>query len=154
MTVIIFFLVVVVNVIGFYFIARNFFRQERYSGKNSVWSTVTKIFSVILNLVLIYGVFWGFLIGFMFMSTRGIFYNYHKIYVSDFFTGFLLMEASVFLPYGINMFLYKVWYRKNNLCKWWIFPALLIGAVTFLLAVLCVITIGYIKDWSTSEWIR
>ena len=151
MTVIIFFLVVVVNIIGFYFIVRNFLRQERYSGKSSVWSTLTKIFSVILNLVLIYGVFWGFFIGVMFMSPRGLF-NYHKIYVSDFCTGFLLLEASVFLPYGINMLLYKVWYRKNNLCKWWIFPALLIGAVTFVLAVLFVITNGYIKDWSTAEW--
>ncbi|MDE6834439.1 MAG: hypothetical protein K2J39_09400 [Ruminococcus sp.] len=153
MTVIIFCFVVMVNVIGFYFIVRNFFHMERYTGKSSVWSTITKIFSVILNLVLIYGVFWGFFISLMLMSSRGLFYNYHKIYVSDFYTGFLLLEASVFLPYGINMLLYKVWYRKNNLCKWWIFPALLIGAVTFLLAVLFVITNGYIKDWSTSIWL-
>ncbi len=149
---IIFFLVVIVNAIGFCFIVKNFFRQEIYSGKNSSFSTMTKVFSVILNLVLAYGVFWGFLISFMFMSTRGIFYNYHKIYVSDFYTGFLLLETLFFLPYGINLFLYKVWYRKNNLCKWWIFPALVIGAVTFLLAVSGLLIIGYIKDWSTAEW--
>ncbi|MDE6501703.1 MAG: hypothetical protein K2L10_06430 [Ruminococcus sp.] len=152
MIVIIFCFVIIVNVIGFYFIVRNFLWREKYSGKSSVWTTVTKIFSVILNLVLIYGVFWGFFISFMFMSTQGIFYNYHKIYVSDFCTGFLLLETLFFLPYGINMFLYKIWYRKNNLCKWWILPSLLIGAVTFLMAVLCVITIGYINDWSTAKW--
>ncbi|MDE6034633.1 MAG: hypothetical protein K2G36_01815 [Ruminococcus sp.] len=153
MTVIIFCFVVMVNVIGFYFIVRNFFRQERYTGKSSVWSTVTKIFSVLLNIVIAYGVFWGFFISLMFMSTRGIFVNHHKIYVSDFCIGFALLEASIFLPYGINMLLYKIWYRKNNLCKWWIFPALLTGAITFLMAVSGLLTIGYIKDWSTSEWL-
>ena len=153
MTVIIFCFVVMVNVIGFYFIGRNFFRQERYTGKSSVWSTVTKIFSVLLNIVLVYGVFWGFFISLMFMSTRGLFCNHHKIYVSDFFTGFALMEATIFLPYGINMLLYKIWYRKNNLCRWWIFPALLVGAITFLLAVSGLLISGYINDWSTSEWL-
>ena len=152
MTVIIFCFVVIANVIGFCVIVRNFFRMERYTGKSSVWSTVTKIFSVLLNIVLVYGVLWGFVIGFMSMSTGSIF-SYNKIYVSDFFTGFALLEASVFLPYGINMLLYKIWYRKNNLCKWWIFPALLTGAITFLLAVISAITSGDIKDWSIAEWL-
>lgn len=54
----IFLVVVILNVTAMRFIVRGFFRKVKVAGKNSAWSTITKIFSVLLNLLIDYGVFW------------------------------------------------------------------------------------------------
>ena len=154
MTVIIFFLVVVVNITGFCFILRNFFRKERYTGKSSVWSTVTKIFSVIFNLVIFWSVIYAIAGGLWNISAHGHYYKLESIHLSDFFTGLILIETAIFLPYGLNLLLYKWWYKKTGLSKYWIFPAIAIGAGAFIVCVFSIISGDFINDWSTVKWRR
>lgn len=154
MTIIIFFLVIIVNAIGFCFIVRNFFRQEIYSGKNSVWSTVTKIFSLILNLVIFWSVIYAVCGGLWLMSADGHYYKLESIHLSDFFNGLIIIETAVFLPYGLNLLLYKLWYKKTGLSKYWIFPAIVIGAGALIVCVFSIISGDFINDWSTVKWRR
>ena len=154
MTVIIFCFVVMVNVMGFCFIVRNFCRQERYTGKSSVWSTVTKIFSVILNLVIFWSVIYAIASGLWNISAHGHYYKLESIHLSDFFNGLIIIETAVFLPYGLNLLLYKLWYKKTGLSKYWIFPAIVIGAGALILCVFSIISGDFINDWSTVKWRR
>ena len=154
MTIIIFFLVVMINILGFYFIVRNFLWQERYSGKNSLFGTVTKVFSLILNLVIFWSVIYAVCGGLLLMSADGHYYKLESISLSDFFTGLILLETAVFLPYGLNLLLYKLWYKKTGLSKCWIFPAIIIGAGALILCVFCIISEDFINDWLTVEWRR
>lgn len=151
---IIFFLVVMINAIGFYFIVRNFFRQEIYSGKSSVWSTVTKVFSVILNLVIFWSVIYAVCGGLWLMSADGSYYKVKSIHLLDFYAGLIFLETAVFLPYGLNLMLYKLWYKKTGLSKYYIFPAIVIGAGALIVCVFSIISGDFINDWSTVKWIR
>ncbi|MDE6780341.1 MAG: hypothetical protein K2J40_02635 [Ruminococcus sp.] len=151
---IIFFFVVMINIIGFYFMTKKFFRKRTVSGKNSSFSTVTKVFSVILNLALAVGALFGVALGLFCISPFGLFGGvYEKFWVSDFVTGLLLCEVSVFVPYGLNVLLYKFWYKKFGLSKWWTFPALVIGAGAFIVCVLDILSERFIRYWSYGEWI-
>ena len=152
MILIIFFLVVVVNAIGFYFIVRNFCRQERYSGKHSSFSMVTKIFSVVLNLVIFWSVIYAVAGGLWLMSAHGHYYKLESIHLFDFYAGLILVETAIFLPYGLNLLLYKWWYKKTGLSKYWIFPAIVIGAGALILCVFSIISGDFINDWSTVKW--
>ncbi len=152
MTVVIFFLVVIVNIIGFYFIVRNFFRQEIYSGKNSLFGTMTKIFSLILNLVIFWSVIYAVCGGLWLMSAHGHYYKVESIHLFDFYAGLILLETAVFLLYGLNLLLYKLWYKKTGLSKYWIFPAIIIGAGALILCVFSIISGDFMNDWSTVEW--
>lgn len=151
---IIFFVVVMVNITGLYFITKKFFRKRTVSGKKSSFSTVTKVFSVILNIALAYVVFWAVIFGAFCLSPYGIFHNIVKIYISDFITSLiLLVETSIFLPYGLNLLLYKFWYGKVGLSKWWTFPAIIIGVGAFIGTIFLVISENFINGWSQAEWI-
>ena len=154
MTVVIFFLVVVVNAIGFCFIVRNFLRQERYSGKNSSFSTIIKIFSLILNLVIFWSVIYAVAGGLWLMSAHEHYYKVQSIHLFDFYAGLILVETAIFLPYGLNLLLYKLWYKKTGLSKYWIFPAIVIGAGALILCVFSIISWDFINDWSTVKWRR
>lgn len=150
----IFLVVVILNVTAMRFIVRGFFRKVKVSGKNSAWSTITKIFSVIFNIALGFGAFWSMVLGFFCMSPFGWFGNVReKFWVSDLVSGFLLCEVSVFVPYGLNVLLYKFWYKKVGLSKWWTFPALIMGVATFIFCIFEIISSEYIRYWSQCEWI-
>ncbi len=149
----VFLIVVILNITALFFIIKKFFRIDKFNGKKSSWSIVAKVFSVILNLVLAYGVFWAVAFGLWLISADGLFRS-DKIYTSDFIAGLILLETSVFLPYGLNFLLYKIWYRKVNISKWWIFPAIIIGCGMFVVCVFNIISGDFIDDWATVEWIR
>ncbi|MCM1505888.1 MAG: hypothetical protein NC177_01955 [Ruminococcus flavefaciens] len=149
-----FFFVVIANITVLLFIIKRFFWIDKFNGKKSAWSIVAKVFSVILNLVLCYGVFWAIVFGLFLISPYGFLYKSDTIYMSDFCTGFALLETAVFLLYGLNFLLYKIWYRKVDISKWWIFSAIIIGVGVLAIVVLNVVSGDYIKDWSTIEWIR
>ena len=151
---IIFFFVVMSNTIGFYFMIKNFFREWTVSGKNSLFSMVTKVFSVILNLVLFWSVIYAIAGGLWLISADGHYYKVESIHLFDFYTGLILLETAVFLPYGLNLLLYKLWYKKTGLSKCWIFPSIIMGAGAFILCVFCIISGDFINDWSTVEWRR
>lgn len=151
----IFLVVVILNVTAMRFIVRGFFRKVKVSGKNSAWSTITKIFSVIFNIALGFGAFWSMVLGFFCMSPFGWFGNVRdKFWVSDLVSGLLLCEVSVFVPYGLNVLLYKFWYKKVGLSKWWTFPALITGALAFIITVSYVLSNDYISGWTNAEWLK
>lgn len=150
----IFLVAVVLNITALYVIIRKFFRKKTVSGKTSSWSIVTKIFSVVLNLALAFGVFWAVALGLWLISTDGLFFSTGKIYKSDFTIGLILLETAVFLPYGLNLLLYKFWYGKKGLSKWWTFPAIVIGAGAFIWSVFHILSENFINDWSKAKWIR
>ncbi|MDE5770066.1 MAG: hypothetical protein K2I06_00340 [Ruminococcus sp.] len=153
-TEIIFFFAVMINIIGFYFMTKNFFRKRTASGKISSFSTATKVFSVILNLALAFGALFGVALGLFCISPFGLFGIVRdEFWVSDFATGLLLCEVSVFVPYGLNILLYKFWYKKFGLSKWWTFPALVIGAGAFIFCVFDILSERFIRYWSYGEWI-
>lgn len=153
-TELIFLVVVILNITAMRFIVRGFFRKDKVSGKNSTWGTVTRIFSVIFNIALGVGAFWGIALGFFCMSPFGWFGNVReKLYFSDLVSGLLLCEISVFVPYGLNVLLYKFWYKKLGLSKWWTFPALVIGTVAFIILVSDILSENFIHYWSQTEWI-
>lgn len=135
MIVLIFLVVVILNMIAMYIIIDEFLRKENICKKNSLWSVVAKVFSVIFNLALAYCVFWVVAFGIWFISTDVLFFRSDKIYISGFIVGMILFEIAVFLPYGLNLLLYKLWYRKVNVSKWWIFPSTIIGAGVFVVFV-------------------
>lgn len=153
-TELIFLVVVILNITAMRFIVRGFFRKDKVSGKTSAWSTVTMIFSVIFNIALGVGAFWGIALGIFCFSPFSWFGNVsEKFYFSDLVSGLLLCEVSVFVPYGLNALLYKFWYKKLGLSKWWTFPALVIGTVAFIICVFNILSSGYIRYWSQCEWI-
>ncbi len=148
MIVLIFLFAVILNVIAMYLIISNFSYKENICERNSLFSIITRIFSVLLNLVLAYGVFWVVTFGIWLISADGLFYKSEKIYTSDFIAGLILLESAVFLPYGLNLLLYKLWYRKTGLSKWWIFPAIVIGIGVFVVCIFNIISGNFISDWS------
>ncbi|MDE5556585.1 MAG: hypothetical protein K2J32_02650 [Ruminococcus sp.] len=149
-----FFVAVMINIIGFYFMTKNFFRKRTVGGKTSSFSTATKIFSVILNLALAFGALFCAALGLFCISPFGWFGGVRdRLWISDFATGFLLCEVSVFVPYGLNVLLYKFWYKKFSLSKWWTFPALVVGAGAFIICVFEILSGRYIRYWSQAEWI-
>lgn len=154
MIVLIFLIVVILNIITLYIITDKFLCKESICGKKSLFSIITEIFSVLLNLALVYCVFWAVAFGLWLISADGLFYTSDKIYTSDFIAGMILLETSVFLPYGLNLLLYKSWYGKTGLSKWWIFPAIIIGAGVFAVSVFNIISGNFISVWSEVQWIR
>lgn len=140
------------NIAALYFIIKSFFHIKTVSGKTSSWSIVAKIFSVIFNLVLAFCVFWAVALGLWVISADGLFVKGDNIYISDFITGMILIETSIFLPYGLNFILHKLWYQKTGLSKWWIFPDIIIGVVVFAVCIVVIIAGDYINDWSTLPW--
>ncbi|MCM1505887.1 MAG: hypothetical protein NC177_01950 [Ruminococcus flavefaciens] len=151
-TEIIFFLVVIANITALFFITKNFFRIDKFNGKKSACSIVAKVFSVVLNLAFFVGVFGAVVLGIRFISAMNV-SDCKFIFTYNFKMGLILLETAFFLPYGLNFALYNMWYRKNNLPKWWIFPSLIIGVLAFIITVFSVITRGFINDWSQAEWI-
>ncbi|MDE7137704.1 MAG: hypothetical protein K2O29_04505 [Ruminococcus sp.] len=109
---------------------------------------------MLLNFVFAYVVFWAVAFGLWLISADGLFYKSDKIYTSDFIAGMILLETAVFLPYGLNLLLYKLWYKKTGLLKWWIFPAIIIGCGVFVVCVFNIISDDFISDWSKVQWIR
>ena len=99
MIILIFLVLIILNIITLYVIINKFFCKEEVDGKNSSFSIITKVFSVIVNLALAYGVFWAVVLGVLCLSPYGIFHNIVKIYISDFITALILLETAVFLPY-------------------------------------------------------
>lgn len=150
----IFLIIFALNVTAFCFMIRNFFRKGKISGKNSVWSTITKIFSVLLNLLIDYGVFWELIFSICFIRSYGLVTGTWKIYISEFNMGFIFLETAFFVPYVLNVLLYKFWYRKFGLSKWWTFPALLTGALAFIITVSYVLSNDYISGWTNAEWLK
>lgn len=153
MTGAIFLIFVILDITALAVIIGKFFCIDRFFGKKSAWSIFAKVFSVIFNLALCYGVFWAIVLGLFFISPYVFFYKSDKIYMSNFCIGFAILETGVFAPYGLNFLLYKIWYRKVDISKWWIFPAIITGIGAFAIIVINIIFGGYIKDWSTIEWI-
>ena len=154
MIILIFLVLIILNIITLYIIINKFFCKEKVCGKKSLWSIIAKIFSVILNLALAYVVFWGVILGLLFISPFGWFGGVRdRLWVSDFATGLLLCEVSVFVPYGLNVLLYRLWYKKFGLSKWWTFPAILIGAGAFIGYVFLVLSENFINGWAKAEWI-
>lgn len=100
------------NITALCFIVRGFVRKGKVSGKTSVWSTITKIFSVLLNLLIDYGVFWELIFGIWFIRAYGIVIGNREIYIFEFNMGFIFLETAFFVPYGLNVLLYKFWYKK------------------------------------------
>lgn len=154
-TELIFLIMVIFNVIALCFIVRGFFRKEKVSGINSIGAVITKIFSVVLNISVAYVSFWGVICGLLFIAPFGLFGFMNKqMYVSTFAMGLALYEASAFVPYGLNALLYKFWYKKLGLSKWWTFPALIIGAGAFIICILSILTEKrFIRYWSQIEWV-
>lgn len=154
MNALIFLVVVILNIITLYIIINKFLCKENICERNSLFSIITKIFSVLLNIALAYVVFWAVVFGLWLISADGLFFKSDKIYTSDFIAGLILLETAVFLPYGLNLMLYKFWYGKTGLSKWWIFPAVIIGAGVFVVCLFNVISGDFISDWSEVQWIR
>ncbi len=154
MSVLIFLFAVILHIITLYLIINKFLCKEKICERKSLFSIITKIFSVLLNLALAYVVFWAVIFGALCLSPYGIFHNIVKIYMSDFITGLiLLVETSILLPYGLNLLLYKFWYGKVGLSKWWTFPAILIGVGAFIGTVFLVLSENFINGWAKAEWI-
>jgi len=149
----VFLIVVILNITALFFIIKKFVRTDKFNGKKSSWSIVAKVFSVILNLALAYVVFWAVALGLWFIKTYGIITDTWKIYISEFNMGFIFLETAFFVPYGLNVLLYKFWYRKMGLSKWWTFPALIMETVAFIITVLYVLSNDYIRGWTNAEWI-
>ncbi|MDE5620394.1 MAG: hypothetical protein K2I80_07715 [Ruminococcus sp.] len=150
----IFLIMIIFNIILLYLIIDKFLCKENICERASLFSIITKIFSVLLNFVFAYVVFWAVAFGLWLISADGLFYKSDKIYTSDFIAGMILLETAVFLPYGLNLLLYKLWYKKTGLLKWWIFPAIIIGCGVFVVCVFNIISDDFISDWSKVQWIR
>ncbi len=150
----IFLIMVILNIISLYLIICRFLFKENICEITSWFTIITGIFSVLLNLALVYCVYWAVTFGLWLISADGLIFKSDKIYTSDFIAGLILLETAVFLPYGLNLLLYKLWYGKTGLSKWWIFPSIIIGCIVFVVGVFSIISGDFIKDWSEVKWIR
>lgn len=148
----IFLIVIMLNITALYFMIKKFFQIDKISGKKSSWRTVTGVFSIIINLVIVFGVCYAMGLGLLLISAYGLFCKRETIYISDFSTGLILIESAIFLPYGLNLLLYKLWYKKTGFSKRLIFPSIVIGIGNFILCVFWMIVGGYINDWATWPW--
>ena len=125
--------VLVAHIVIFILITRSFFRKKVLCENNSGYSFMTKFLSVILNIALGVTAFSGARLGQFLIVPEYFISDTENSYLLKYITGIVISEIVVFLPYGLNLLLYKCLYRKNGLSKWWIFPAIPVGAGAFLI---------------------
>lgn len=125
--------VLVAHIVIFILITRSFFRKKVPCENNSGYSFMTKFLSVVLNIVLEVTAFSGARLGQFLIAPEYFISDTENSCLFKYITGIVISEIVVFLPYGLNLLLYKCLYRKNGLSKWWIFPAIVIGAGAFLI---------------------
>ncbi|MDE5556586.1 MAG: hypothetical protein K2J32_02655 [Ruminococcus sp.] len=123
----------VAHTIIFVLIARSFFRKKIPYENNSRYSYVMKFLSVILNMEFGVVAFLGVKLGLSLISPYYCIPDNEDFHLLEFITGVIISEVAIFLPYGMNLLLYKRLYRKNGLSKWWIFPAIPVSVGTFLI---------------------
>lgn len=157
----IFLMIIILHIIAIVFIIKKFLKIDEATMKNSPASIVTGDISVILNSViglvaLFVAVHGLWLIAYPRISNKPtLFSNYalnQTIYICNFIKGLLFLESAIFLPYGLNLLLYKLWYKKTGLSKWKIFPSIIIGIGNFILCVFIMILGDLINDWATWPW--
>lgn len=121
----------VVHIVIFVLIIRNFFRKKTPCRN---YSFVMKFLSVALNITLGITAFLGVKMGLSLVSAED-FLRYYKENFSLWkcISGMIISEVAVFLPCGMNLLLYKRLYSKNGLSKWWTFPAVLVSMGIFLI---------------------
>lgn len=127
----------VVHTVIFVLITRRFFKKKIPCENNSRYSFLMKFLSVIFNTEFGATAFLGIKLGLSLISS-----NSEDLHLLEFITGVIISEAVIFLPYVMNLLLYKRLYRKNGLSEWWTFPAIPVSVGTFLVY-WCGLTVNY-----------
>lgn len=162
----IFLMITILHIIAFIFIIKNFLQIDEaneVSAKKIPEITVTKNISEIINCVVILLSFYATYLGLLLIASHGLFdigipFSNHSlflnrtIYICNFIKGLILIESAIFLPYRLNLLLYKLWYKKTGLSKRIMLPSIIIGIINFILCVFWIIVEGYINDWATWPW--
>ncbi|MDE6780340.1 MAG: hypothetical protein K2J40_02630 [Ruminococcus sp.] len=117
----------------FVLITRRFFRKKIPCENYSRYNSVIKFLSVILNTESGVAAFLGVKLGLSFISPYYCIPDNEDFHLLEFITGVIISEVAIFLPYVMNLLLYKYLYNKNGLSKWWIFPAIPVSVGAFLI---------------------
>ncbi|MDE6427042.1 MAG: hypothetical protein K2K89_13045 [Ruminococcus sp.] len=120
----------VAHTVIFVLIARSFFLKKIPCENNSRYNSVIKFLSVILNTEFGVTAFLCIKLGLSLICPDECIEDVHLL---EYITGVIISEVAIFLPYGMNLLLYKPLYRKNGLSKWWTFPSILLSAGAFLI---------------------
>ena len=123
----------VTNTVIFVLIIRSFFRQKISYENNSRYSYVMKFLSVILNMEFGVAAFLGVKLGLSLISPYYCIPDNEDFHSLEYITGVIISEVVIFLPYAMNLLLYKRLYRKDGLSKWWTFPSIPVSAGAFLI---------------------
>lgn len=155
--------VIILNITALGFILRNFVYLKDTKGKESQYSDVARMFSGIINFTITFGVFiletygWELLLS----PLMGLNYTGYTepiteetvVYTPEVIVGVIMLESAIYLPYAINYLLYKVWYKKAGISKWWILPGLVVSTFSFMSSV-CVVIFNNVADfWATYPWV-
>lgn len=162
----IFLIVMILHIIAIIFMIKKFLKIDKTNIKKSPASIITGIISVIINCIIGYIAFCYAFNGLLLMVSEMISYidlpysNHpprellnETVYICNFIKGLLFFESAIFLPYGLNLLLYKLLYKKIKLSKWVIFPSIIIEILIFMLCVFWIIISDYINKWATSPWL-
>ncbi|MDE6776797.1 MAG: hypothetical protein K2J25_02570 [Oscillospiraceae bacterium] len=151
----IFLIVMILHIIAIIFIIKKFLQIDEVSVKKSPESTEEEpvLISIILIFIIGFVAFCVTLSGLMCIiyhpSPPGVVTDFiipsldRTPYIYNFIKGLILIESAIFLPYGLNLLLYKLWYKKTGLSKWKIFPSIIIGIGNFILCVFVIILLFY-----------
>ncbi|MBD5142620.1 MAG: hypothetical protein HDT22_03300 [Ruminococcus sp.] len=158
----IFLMIIILHIIAFIFIIKNFLQIDEVSVKKSLKNTKEEpvLTSIIIGFIALLAIFTGLpLLVRTSISGAKLSFSTHPatlfnktIYICNFIKGLIFLESAIFLPYGLNLLLYKLWYKKTGLSKRIMLPSIIIGIINFILCVFWIIVEGYINDWATWPW--
>ena len=118
---------------------------------------ITRVCSVVINLILAFAGFVGTLFGLLFMSPYPLIsfggYAEPKVWGTDFLIGLFLLAVSIVVPVIANLLLYRFWYSKCGLSRKWInIPIGIITVGLLAFSVFIIITNGYLDGWINAIW--
>ena len=116
---------------------------------------ISRVCSVVINLILAFAGFVGTVFGMLFMSPYPLI-NFGqpvepRVQGSDFICGLFLVFVSIVVPVIANLLLYRFWYSKCSLSRKWVnIPIAIISAGLLLICVIC--AIDYMDGWINAVW--
>lgn len=120
--------ILMVHIVIFVLIVRNFFRKKTSCG--NYYGFILKFLSVALNIIFGITAFSGVKMGLFFISAEDFLRYKENFSLWKCISGMIISEVAVFMPCVMNLL---ILYNKNGLSKWWTFPAVLVSMGIFLI---------------------
>jgi len=115
-----------------------------------------KIFTVIINIIIVLICFLLIIIGLLYMSPWTDFFHFsgdYHVNKNGFFIGITLNIISLIIPISANKILYHTLHKKYDMHKsWFNIPAIISTSLSLVFIIYSVLSTG-IDKWIYAEWV-